>query len=144
MAGHMWRRGEWTVTTYLGAQYVEHVLFPDDASNEINGARWGAKVQGEVWRNIGSRAWVSADASYGSAFGDYWSQGRFGRDLGRRLSIGIEAGVLGNADYGAGRAGLFLQMRRSGTDIRLSGGVTEDYRGDGASSYVSIAVYGRR
>lgn len=104
----------------------------------------GGKGQVEIWRNLGTRNWFSADGLYASAFGDYWVQARLGHRASRWLTVGVEAGGLGNEEYDAGRGGVFLRVHGKTTDITLSGGVTGDYFGDEASAYISLGLYRKR
>jgi len=144
LLGRMWQHEQWTVKLYGGVEYVDHRVSPRDASNPVRGSRWGAKVKLESWRNIGARAFLSLDASYGTAFDDYWILGRLGRSVGTRLSGGIEAGALGNEGYDTGRAGAFLRYRLKGAEITLSGGATGDYLEGDPSGYVTLGLYARR
>lgn len=144
MGGWRMRRGAWTAKAYAGIQYIEHSLSPDDPGNDVKGARWGAKGQLELWRNLGARHWFSLDASYATAFGDYWSLARAGRRLSPRWSLGLEGGGLGNEDYDAGRGGTFLRYHMGAMELTLSGGATGDYRGEDTSGYVTLGVYRRR
>ena len=84
------------------------------------------------------------DGSYGTAFDGYWFQGRLGHRAGRWLSVGVEAGALGNREYDAGRGGIFLRVHRETTDVTLSGGVTGDYLGEVTSVYLSLGLYRKR
>lgn len=144
LAGYLWRRGEWTYKLYGGAQYVEHSVSPDDLTNSVRGAAWGAKGQLEVWRNLGSRNWFSGDLSYGTAFGDYRFQTRLGRRMAKRYTIGIEAGGLGNREYDAARGGGFLRIHLKNSDFTISGGATGDYLGEETSGYLSVGFYRKR
>ncbi len=144
MAGYLWRHGEWTIKAYAGAQYADHKISPRDPTNSVNGTQWGAKGQIELWRNLGQRNWFSADASYGTAFGDYWVQSRVGHRLNRRLSFGLEIGGLGNEEYNAGRGGAFARLHLKSADVTLSAGATGDYFGEDTSGYVSLGLYRKR
>lgn len=144
MAGRMWRFGEWIVKAYAGVQYEEHRLAPTDPSNSVKGAEWGAKGQAELWRNLGQNNWFSANGSYGSAFGDYWSQARLGRRLSSLGSLGFEGGGLGNEAYDAGRGGGFVRLHLGAAELTLSGGVTGDYYGEETSGYVALGFYRKR
>jgi hypothetical protein len=143
MGGWQKRRGEWTAKVYVGVQYIEHSISPDDPDNDVKGTRWGARGQLELWRNLGTRHWFSFDASYATAFGDYWTLARAGRRMSRRWSLGIEGGGLGNEDYNAGRGGAFLRYHKGNMEITLSGGATGDYRGEETSGYLTLGVYQR-
>lgn len=144
MAGHLWRRGDWTLKAYAGAQYVDHGIAPVDPNNSVSGSQWGAKGQIELWRNLGDKNWLSANGSYGTAFGDYWVQARVGHRFHRYLTMGLEAGGLGNEEYDAGRGGAFTRLHLKGLDITLSAGVSGDYFGEDQSGYVTLGLYRKR
>lgn len=141
LAGYQWRRGEWTAKAYAGVQVEDHAISPDDPANAVNGAEWGVKGQLELWRNLGAQSWLSLDASYGTAFESYRAQARIGRRVYPWLSLGVEAGGLGNAEYDAGRGGGFLRLHLAGADVTLAGGVTRDYLDEDPSGYVSLGMY---
>ena len=141
MAGHLWRRGDWTLKAYAGAQYADHDIAPADPANSVSGSRWGAKGQIELWRNLGAKSWFSSDGSYGTAFGDYWAQVKVGRQFHRRLTLGLEAGGLGNEEYDAGRGGAFARLHLNRLDITVSAGVRGDYLGEDRSGYVTLGIY---
>jgi len=141
LAGRLWGRGEWTLKTYAGIEYARHDISPDDPSNQVQGSKWGGKLQLETWRNLGTASFFSLDASYGSAFGDYWVQARLGRRVAKKLTVGLEAGGLGNEAYDAGRGGAFLRFHLDSMDFTLSGGVTGDYLNDETGGYVSFGMY---
>lgn len=144
MGGWQLRRGEWTLKGYAGIQFIQHSLRPDDPANDVKGAKWSGKGQLELWRNLGSGSWLSVDASYATAFGDYWMQGRLGRRLAPRWSVGLEGGGLGNEDYDAARGGVFVRLHTGKAEVTLSGGATGDYRGEDTSGYVTLGLYRRR
>jgi hypothetical protein len=144
LAGRAWFHGPWALKAYAGIQFTEHAISPNDPGNAVNGAEWGAKGQIEFWRDLGNRNWLSADASYGAAFGDYFALAKLGHRMSERISLGIEGGGLGNEAYDAGRGGAFVRLHVGGAEITLSGGVTGDYRGEDTSGYVSVGFYRKR
>jgi hypothetical protein len=95
----------------------------------------------EAWYEFSPRWFASADASYGTAFQQYWSRGRLGRRLGPRLSLGLEGGALGNEEYDAGRGGAFARFNLLGLEITAAGGFSGNYLEDEPSGYVSLGVY---
>lgn len=144
LAGRLWRKGEWTFKVYTGVQYVEHMVSPEDPANSVTGAEWGAKGQVDIWRDLGTRGWFSANASYGTAFDDYRLLARLGFRTTRRFTFGLEAGGLGNAEHDAGRGGAFTRLHLDGADITLSGGVSGDRYGERTGGYIALEVYRKR
>jgi hypothetical protein len=91
--------------------------------------------------HISPRLYLSADASYGTAFQEYCALARLGFRVRPRFSLGLEGGALGNEEYDAGRGGGFVRMNFRDTEFTLSGGLTGDYLEDEPSSYVALGVY---
>lgn len=127
LGGYLWRFGEWTVKAYAGIGFEEHEISPNDPANSVNGSEVGMLGQLELWRNLGMKNWLSADASYSDVFGGYWAQMRLGHRFGKKISAGIEGGALGNEEYDSGRAGGFLRYHLGAMELTLSGGVSGAY-----------------
>jgi Cellulose biosynthesis protein BcsS len=66
-----------------------------------------------------------------------------GYRLAPALSAGVEAGALGNEEYGARRGGAFLRFNVIATEITVSGGFSGNYLDDNPSGYVSVGIYRR-
>ena len=141
LGGYLWRRGEWTVKAYAGLGYENHDISPNDPANSVNGRDFGLLGQLELWRNLGKKSWLSADASYGDAFGSYRAQMRLGHRFGKRVSAGIEGGALGNEEYDGGRGGGFIRYNMGEMVLTLSGGVSDNYYGDDTGGYAAFGLY---
>jgi Cellulose biosynthesis protein BcsS len=88
----------------------------------VQGHKLGLKLQAESWFDYSPRTFFSLDASYGTAFQEYWTLARAGYRVTPRLSLGIEGGALGNEEYDAGRGGAFTRIYFRNTEITVSGG----------------------
>ncbi len=141
MLGYQMQHGRLTWKLFAGAEYQEQVISPDDPDNSVQGARSGVRLQAETWLDLSARTFLSVDASYGSAFDEYWGLARYGYRMGPKLTLGLEGGPLGNREYDGGRGGAFLQMQVLQTQLTLSGGVTGDYLETTGSGYVALNVY---
>lgn len=141
LGGYLWRRGEWTIKAYMGLGFEDHDISPNDPANSVNGDDFGVMGQVELWRNLGEKSWFSADASYGDVFGSYWGQMRLGHRFGKRISAGIEGGVLGNEEYDGGRGGGFIRYHMGEMELTLSGGASGAYYGDDTGGYVAFGLY---
>ena len=97
-------------------------------------------MQAESWFDYSPRTFFSLDASYGTAFQEYWTLARAGYRVTPRLSLGIEGGALGNEEYDAGRGGAFTRIYFRNTEITVSGGFTGNYLKDDPSGYVSVGL----
>lgn len=143
MAGYQWRRGAWTIKGYAGVAWEDHSVLPNDPSNSVRGAEAGLIGQIELWRNIGSRGFGSLDASYTRTFDGYFIQGRLGRRVSQRLSLGLEGAGLGNEEYDNGRGGGFVRLHLRGTELTVSGGVSGTYYAEDISGYAAAGLYTR-
>ena len=90
---------------------------------------------------MGMGLFLSADASYGTAFQEYSQLTRLGYHLGPIFAVGLEAGVIGNREYDAGRGGGFVRGRLADFETTLSGGFTGDYLLSDPGSYVALSLY---
>lgn len=141
LLGYLWRRGDWTVKAYAGIGFEDHDISPNDPANSVNGNELGFLGQLEVWRNLGEKSWLSADASYGTGFGSYWTQLRLGRRVANRVSVGVEGAALGNDEYDSGRGGGFLRYHLDKIDLTVSGGVSGDYYANDTGGYAEFSFY---
>jgi len=141
LLGYLWQRGDWTLKAYAGIGFEDHDITPNDLANSVNGNELGFLGQVEVWRNLGEKSWLSADASYGDVFGGYWAQLRLGRRVANRVSVGIEGAALGNDEYDSGRGGGSLRYHLDKIDLTVSGGVSGDYYAQNTGGYATLGFY---
>ena len=142
LVGYQFRPGAATVKLFAGIEAEDQHLEPRDPNNSVQGTEVGLRLIAETWYELAPRWFASADASYGTAFQQYWSRARIGFRAWPRLSLGLEGGALGNAEYDAGRGGGFVRVNvlRS-IEMTLSGGFTGDYLMENPSGYVALGVY---
>lgn len=94
---------------YIGIEYQDHDLTPDDPSNRVNGDEAGFKVVGELESPWDSRFYFGAIGAYSTAYDTYWTRGRLGlRHDG--LLFGVEGGASGNDGYDNQRLGGFFEF----------------------------------
>ena len=114
---------------------------PHDPNNSVQGSALGLRLQAESWLDLSARSFLSVDASYGSAFQEYWSLARLGYRLTPRFALGLEGGALGNEEYDAGRGGGFARVNFRTLEVTLSGGFIGNYLEDDPSGYVAFGLY---
>lgn len=129
------------VRLFAGIESDSQIVAPRDPDNSVQGSALGLKLQAETWSDLSARYYLSADASYGSAFQQYWALARLGYRARPRLSLGLEGGVLGNREYDAGRGGGFLRVTFRDFETTLSGGFTGNYLEDDPSFYLALGLY---
>jgi hypothetical protein len=126
MLGYLWVRPGAAVGLYIGADYHDHDLTPNDVSNSVRGDEMGLRVGGDV-RLYGPQHYFSLEGYYSTAFDTYWSRARVGMNLGRFI-IGPEAGADGNEGYDAQRLGAFAMFKldmfgtRNPAELTIHGG----------------------
>jgi len=139
--GYQFHPGAVIVKLFAGIEAEDQLIVPRDPNNSVQGMEIGVRLLAETWYDISQRWFVSADASYGSAFQEYFSLARVGFRVRPKLSLGIEGGALGNEEYDAGRGGGFVRVNFRALEVTLSGGFTGNYLEDDPSGYVSLGLY---
>jgi hypothetical protein len=141
LIGYEFRPGRLIVKLFAGIEGEDQHIVPHDPNNSVQGSALGLRLQVESWLDLSARSFLSADASYGTAFQEYWSLVRLGYRLTPRFSLGLEGGALGNEEYAAGRGGGFARMNFRAMEVTLSGGFTGNYLEDQPSGYVALGLY---
>lgn len=141
LLGYQFRPGAATVKLFAGVEAEDQNITPRDSTNSVQGSEVGLRFVAETWYELASRWYASVDASYGTAFQEYWSLARIGFRLLPKLSLGLEGGALGNEEYDVGRGGGFVRVNVHSLEMTLSGGFTGDYLMEDPSGYVSLGVY---
>lgn len=109
MLGYLWVQPGAAVGIYIGADYHDHDLTPNDPFNVVQGDEVGFRVGGDI-RLIGPSHYFTLEGYYSTAFDTYWSRVRAGLNLGHFI-IGPEAGAHGNDGYDAQRLGGFAMFK---------------------------------
>ena len=109
MLGYLWVRPGAALGIYLGADYTDHDLTPNDPFNDVKGSEVGFRVGGDL-RMMGPSHYFSLEGYYSTGFNTYWSRVRAGLNLGRVI-VGPEAGALGNDGFDAQRLGGFAMFK---------------------------------
>jgi hypothetical protein len=141
MLGYQLRADTLFLKVFAGVEGEDQDISPRDPDNAVQGTAVGARFVAEAWYEFSPHWFASADASYGTAFQQYWSRGRLGRRVGSRLSLGVEGGALGNEEYDAGRGGAFAKFNLRRLEVTIAGGFSGNYLEDEPSGYVSLGVY---
>lgn len=141
--GYQFQPGAVIVKIFAGVEAIDQQIDPFDPNNSVQGSEVGVRLTLETWYDISDRWFLSADASYGSAFQDYWELTRIGFRLRPRIAVGLEGGVLGNEEYDAGRGGGFVRVDFRGFEATVSGGFTGDYLLSDPSGYLAVGLYRR-
>lgn len=108
---------------YAGGDYQDHSLNKNDTLNPVNGDKFGVKGLVDLRLGLDDKTYTTAAVSYSSAYDTYWSNLRFGYNLGH-FAIGPEAVFLGNQVFDQQRFGGFIGDIHplDNLSITLSGG----------------------
>jgi len=110
MVGYMWHRDLVTFSAYVGVEYQDYDLTPNDPTSDVNGSEVGFKVAADLTSVYNSPFYFGLSGSYSTAFNTYWTRGRIGYNAGRFV-IGPEVTALGNDGSDAHRVGGFATIR---------------------------------
>jgi hypothetical protein len=141
LIGYQLRPGRLILKLFAGVEAEDQHIVPHDPNNSVQGSALGLRLQAESWLDVSDRVFVSADATYGTAFQEYWALTRLGYRLGERFALGLEGGMVGNEEYDAARAGGFARVYFRAMEATLSGGFTGNYLEDDPSAYVALGLY---
>ena len=88
--GYEFVPGRLIVKLFAGVEGEDQQIVPHDPNNSMQGSALGLLLQAESWLDLSARSFLSLDASYGTAFQDYWSRSRLGYRLTLRFSLGLK------------------------------------------------------
>lgn len=117
MLGYQVIRNGVTIAGYIGADFQNHDLSPDDPGVPLRGNETGFKVALDIETERYKQApyYYALQGAYSTAFDTYSVVGRAGLNMGR-IAIGPEGMLLGDASGDAQRLGMFAL-----TDVSLGG-----------------------
>lgn len=107
MPGYQLIRGSVTLGGYVGLDYQQAQLSPDDPTNQVNGTATGVKGEGHIYLYADAKQPIEASlvGEYSTAFDTYYAELRIGARLIDKLFIGPDASVNGDTGYDAQRLG---------------------------------------
>ena len=117
------RTGRLITKLFVGIEAEDQHIVPHDPNNSVQGSALGLRLQQETWLDISPRFYLSADASYGTAFQEYCALSRLGFRATHRFALGL--GRWRARQRGVRR---WPRWRLSATaEFTLSGGFTGNY-----------------
>lgn len=111
MIGYQWIRGGTDIGVYVGVDYQDHKITPDDPLNKLRGSEVGFKVGLDIESNDRNTTGIyyALIGSYSTAFDSYYALARVGRKVGR-FTVGPEGWVLGDESGDGQRLGMFVSF----------------------------------
>jgi hypothetical protein len=126
---------------YVGLDYEDHDLSPNNPFDSNRGSDVGVKVQGEIETGDLSRYYAGFIGSYGTAKDRYWARLRGGYNFGGYI-LGPEGLLTGTDESDEQRIGAFLTLTnpgRVGLSVSTGYSDTNDRRG-GSSWYGTLEL----
>lgn len=126
------------VAAYLGGDWTNQNLSPNDPLNSVHGSEGGVKGQLELSVSPVEHVGLGAVGSYSTAFQTYWSRLHAGYNFGA-FSIGPEVGFQGNKEYNNARYGAQISDIDLGfAQTSLHAGYVSSNRNGGDGGYGEI------
>jgi hypothetical protein len=147
MLGYLFNRQHLDAGIFVGFDWQDVRLRPDNLSARVRGTETGVKVAGWVETDRELPHFFSLSGEYSTAFDSYWVRGRLGLTR-NKVAFGPEVSIEGDEDGRQKRLGGFitfdLKLLRS-TEVTLSGGYqwandsgTVTDRGGGSEPYANV------
>ena len=110
MLGYRVNHGKVDGGLYVGVDYQNYRLDPDDPTAKVRGTEWGFKVAADLETpRDGTAIYYALEGEYSTAFHTYWARTRVGMNL-WRITFGPEGAVLGDLSFDAQRVGAFVMF----------------------------------
>lgn len=110
MLGYQKTVGDITGTGYIGFDYQDYDLSPNDPENQVRGTKTGFKVAVEIATGDETPVFVSVDSSYSTAFDSFLADLRVGYNM-KWLIVGAEGAYYNVESDDTERLGGFATFR---------------------------------
>lgn len=136
LIGYEWVEPDIHAAAYIGFNYQNIKLNPNDPDNDTRGHGFGVRVVGEIYANPTDYTLATAYATYSSLHNAYYTRFKLGYALFDRTFIGPEFSYLGDDFYRQWRLGVHLTGLTLGRfQFGLAGGYMRDSK-RGPGGYV--------
>jgi Cellulose biosynthesis protein BcsS len=130
LIGYSFERDDLSVAFYGGLNAIEHRLSVFDPTNPVQGSQVGAKFRTDAWYNPTPVTLLYGEGTYSTAFGTYWTSGKFGYSLtggktfeDKELYVGPQITLHGDDRYQEWRIGGHLTSFNLGkVDFEIAAG----------------------
>jgi hypothetical protein len=149
LVGYSFEGNNYSVAFYGGLNVQEHRLSVFDPENSVQGSKAGGKFNTEAWYNPTPTTLLFGEGSYSSAFGTYFTSGKYGYSItggktleDKQLYIGPQITLLGNERYQEWRVGGHLTSLNLGkVDFEIGAGYQHNTdHGSGAYALVEVST----
>lgn len=119
MVGYGFSKGQLSGSVFLGGDYQDYKLSPDDPTAIVRGPEWGIKTTANVQTNRELPYYLELNGSYSTSFQSYFAQARVGvNQFG--LTFGPEVAWLGSEGYDARRVGGFVYFELQDRPVAIT------------------------
>jgi hypothetical protein len=143
MAGWRFKVDRLEATVFLGPDFQDHKLTPDDPGGRMHGRYFGARAGLDIWYEPTPALMAAVNASASTVGSEYSLRGAFGFRLLDRLYVGPEAETLGCVGFREVRFGLHATGLKFGAFEWSAGGGWADASDHRAGAYGHIGVLAR-
>jgi hypothetical protein len=152
MPGYQIVRGAATIGGFIGIDFQDSLLSPQDPTNKLRGTATGAKVEAHYFFADDKQPFdVRLVGEYSTAFETYYAELRVGARICDKLFVGPDAAVDGDTGYNAQRLGGYVKYSfelAKGVPAELSAGAghqfvsgdTSSGFGGGAGTYATLEL----
>jgi hypothetical protein len=144
MPGWHFKRGTADITLYGGLDVQKHRLRPDDLNNTARGTHAGLRIGADIWAEPTAATMASANFSFATIGGSYWSRLALGWRIFERVYLGPEVHTLGDETYSQWRIGLHATALKTGSFEWSFGTGYVDDSDNRSGLYGRIGVLSRR
>jgi hypothetical protein len=125
MLGYLFNRKGYSGGIFVGVDYQNFTLSPDDPTAPVRGTEIGAKIVGNLTSADELPYHYSLQGAYSTAFNSYWARARIGLNR-SGVTFGPEVIVVGSDSFDAHRLGGFTTFKferlRTPIELTLSAG----------------------
>ena len=141
MVGYQKVFDKYALRGYVGLDYENHDLSPDNPLDSNQGSDTGVKVQAEYETDYALQNYGSVIASYGTAKDRYWARARGGREFSGYV-VGPEVLFTGDNEFDEWRVGGFVMARKFlPVSFSVSAGYSDSgSRRAGSSPYLTLEI----
>jgi hypothetical protein len=110
MLGYLFNFRDLSASVFVGPDWQNIKLSPDDPTAEVRGTEFGVRVSADLATADKLPYYLNLSGSYSSAFNTYWSRLRLGLNR-QALTFGPEFIAMGNDSFDAQRVGGFAKFK---------------------------------
>jgi hypothetical protein len=107
-------RNHFEAKVFMGPEYENHRLWPDDPGNRLRGPAFGLRVAIDLWDEPTATTMLAGDASLSTVGSNYSARAAFGWRVADEFYAGPETQIYGGDGYAQWRVGLHVTSLKTG------------------------------